>query len=270
MIKLSNCHTHSVFCDGKDTIEHMAQRARDFGLVSLGFSGHGRQTNNAFGIQSEPDYAAEVRRVAALHEGRMKIWLGVEQDYFGYCSVPYDYRLGAVHYLDGQDGVNHPIDHSEVCFERMLREGFGGDALAMARAYYSRVVEMCRKNRPDVVVHYDLICKFNEDNRFFDESDPAYMAVSLEALEAICDGQRLLEVNTGAIARGRRTRPYPDYPQLLRWRELGGRVILGSDCHDAEKLTCGFEEALALIRRAGFKSVWRLGEGNELFEEDTL
>ena len=194
MIKLSNCHTHSVFCDGKDTIEHMAQRARDFGLVSLGFSGHGRQTNNAFGIQSEPDYAAEVRRVAALHEGRMKIWLGVEQDYFGYCSVPYDYRLGAVHYLDGQDGVNHPIDHSEVCFERMLREGFGGDALAMARAYYSRVVEMCRKNRPDVVVHYDLICKFNEDNRFFDESDPAYMDVSLQALEVICDGQRLLEV----------------------------------------------------------------------------
>ena len=175
-----------------------------------------------------------------------------------------------MHYLDGQDGVNHSIDHSEADFERMLREGFGGDALAMARSYYARVIEMCAKHKPDIVAHYDLICKFNEDNRFFDERDPAYMNLSLEALEAICDGERLLEVNTGAIARGRRTRPYPDFSQLARWRELGGRVILGSDCHDAEKLTCAFDDALDMIRRAGFKSVWRLGEGSELFEEDTL
>lgn len=270
MIKLSNPHTHSVFCDGKDTIEHMARRAHEMGLVSLGFSGHGPQTNNAFGIQSEAEYAAEVRRVQKLYEGRMKIWLGIEQDYYGYCTVPYDYRLGAVHYVDGWDGVNHAVDHSEECFERMLREGFGGDALALAKAYYAREVEMCEKIRPDVAVHFDLICKFNEDNRFFDEQDPAYLSVSLEALEAIFDGERLLEVNTGAIARGRRTRPYPDFCQLKRWRELGGRVILGSDCHDAEKLTCGFDDALALIRQAGFKSVWRLGEGKKLFEEDAL
>jgi len=270
MVHLSNLHTHSVFCDGKDTVEHMARRACDMGLVSLGFSGHGPQTNNAFGMQSEPEYAAEVRRVAGLYEGRMKIWLGVEEDYFGCCRIGYDYRLGAVHYVRGRDGEDHSVDHNEACFERMLREGFGGDALAMARAYYGRVIEMCEKIRPDVVAHYDLICKFNENNRFFDERDPAYLAVSLETLDALFDGERLLEVNTGAMARGRRTRPYPDLCQLKRWRELGGRVILGSDCHDAEKLVCGFDEALALIRAAGFKSVWRLGEGDELFVEDRL
>ncbi|MBQ8955279.1 MAG: histidinol phosphate phosphatase [Clostridia bacterium] len=270
MLHLSNPHTHSVFCDGKDTVEHMAERAYDFGLVSLGFSGHGPQTNNSFGIQSETEYAAEVRRVAGLFEGRMKIWLGIEQDYFGYCTIPYDYRLGAVHYLDGFDGVNHAVDHSEECFERMLREGFGGDALAMARAYYAREVAMCEKIRPDVVVHYDLLCKFNENNRFFDERDPAYLKLSLEALEAIYDGKRLLEVNTGAIARGRRTRPYPDLCQLKRWRELGGGVILGSDCHDAEKLTCGFDGAIQLIKEAGFKTIWRLGVKDELFVEETI
>ena len=270
MAKLSNLHTHSVFCDGKDTIEHMAQRAYKFGFVSLGFSGHGPQTNNSFGIQSEADYAAEVRRVAKLYEGRMKIWLGIEQDYFGYCTIPYDYRLGAVHYLDGNDGVNHPVDHNEDCFDRMLREGFSGDALALARNYYERVVEMCEKNQPDVVVHYDLICKFNENNKFFDENDPAYLKISLDALEAIYDGKRLLEVNTGAIARGRRTRPYPMLCQLKRWHELGGRVIFGSDCHDAEKLTCFWDGALDLMRTAGFRTVWRLGEGSELFVEEAL
>ena len=267
---LSNLHTHSVLCDGKDTIGHMAQRAHEMGLVSLGFSGHGRQTNNSFGIQSETEYAAEVRRVAKLYEGRMKIWLGIEQDYFGYCTIPYDYRLGAVHYLDGRDGVNHSVDHSEASFERMLREGFSGDTLAMARAYFQREAEMCEKIKPDVVAHYDLICKFNEGNKFFDEDDPAFLSLALEALEACCDGTRLLEVNTGAIARGRRTRPYPALCELKRWRELGGRVTFGSDCHDAEKLTCGLDMALELMREAGFKSMWRLGEGDELFVEEAL
>ena len=62
-----NFHTHTVFCDGKDTVEHMARRAWEQGLVSLGFSGHGPQTNDNFGIQDEIAYAAEVRRVAEQH-----------------------------------------------------------------------------------------------------------------------------------------------------------------------------------------------------------
>ena len=267
---LSNLHTHSVFCDGKETIEHMAQRAYEMGLVSLGFSGHGPQTINLFGMRGETKYAAEVRRVAKLYEGRMKIWLGIEQDYFGYRTIPYDYRLGTVHYLDGRDGVIHSVDHSEESFERLLREGFSGDALAMAKNYYTREVEMCKRIRPDVIAHYDLICKFNEGGRFFDEDDPAYQALALEALEACCDGTRLLEVNTGAIARGRRTRPYPALCQLKRWRELGGRVTFGSDCHDAEKLICGLDAALEVMRAAGFRSIWRLGEGDELFVEEAL
>ena len=54
-----------------------------------------------------------------------------------------------------------------------------------------------------------------------------------------------MEVNTGAMARGYRPIPYPA-PALLRTlRELGGRVILTSDCHDAARLIYGYAEALA-------------------------
>ena len=60
-------------------------------------------------------------------------------------------------------------------------------------------------------------------------------------------------------------------PELLgRWRELGGRVIIGSDCHDAEKLDWGFDAARALIEGAGYRTVWRLGDADELFVEDEL
>ena len=33
-------HTHSQFCDGKATMAQMAEKAADFGFVSLGFSSH--------------------------------------------------------------------------------------------------------------------------------------------------------------------------------------------------------------------------------------
>ena len=39
MIK-SNCHTHTTFCDGKNSAEEMTLAAINAGFVSLGFSGH--------------------------------------------------------------------------------------------------------------------------------------------------------------------------------------------------------------------------------------
>lgn len=266
----SNAHTHSVFCDGKDTIEHMAQRAYEFGLKSLGYSGHSPQSINEVSLSSEQGYVDEVRRVAALYEGRMKIWLGIEHDYYGTFDLPVDYRLGAVHYVYGRNGIPYAFDHNRETFEGLLRDGFGGDVIALAKAYYDLLQKACDKLRPDIIAHYDLICKFNEKNDLFDEHDPAFRKVALDALEGMCDGKRLLEVNTGAIGRGFRTRPYPTLEILTRWRELGGRVIFGSDCHDAEKLLVGWRDAMELMKAAGYKSVWRLGTGDALFEEDPL
>ena len=268
-MKKSNLHTHTVMCDGRDTVRHMADRAYGKGFVSLGFSGHGKQTCNRFGIRDEHEYAAEVLEAARAYEGRMRVWLGVEQDYYGVCGIKYDYRLGAVHYLTGDDGTLYGIDHSLDTFSELFAH-FGGDIRSLARAYYGKVYEMAVKNRPDVIVHYDLICKFNENNRFFDEEDPVYRRIALETLEAIYPLCDMLEVNTGAMARLWRTRPYPTPELLGRWRELGGRVIIGSDCHDAETLDWGFDAARALIEGAGYKTVWRLGDADELFVEDEL
>ena len=63
-----------------------------------------------------------------------------------------------------------------------------------------------------------------------------------------------VEVNTGAMARGYRPIPYPAPAMLRTLRELGGRVILTSDCHDAARLTYGYAEALALLRAEGFRT----------------
>ena len=72
----------------------------------------------------------------------------------------------------------------------------------------------------------------------------------------------MLEVNTGAMARGWRTSPYPADFLLERIAQAGGRVTLTADAHAKEQLTFGFDEALERIRRAGFAQIWTLtGEG---------
>ena len=38
---ISNFHTHSVFCDGDNTLEEIATSAIEKGFTALGFSGHG-------------------------------------------------------------------------------------------------------------------------------------------------------------------------------------------------------------------------------------
>ena len=80
MIKYSNVHTHTVYCDGKNTPEEMIERAEELGFVSLGFSGHGSQNlNHFFGLRDEQAYIAKVRELAAKNN-RIRIHLGVELD----------------------------------------------------------------------------------------------------------------------------------------------------------------------------------------------
>ena len=45
---LSNAHTHSTFCDGKNPPEEMIRAAEKLGFVSLGFSGHASQEKRGF------------------------------------------------------------------------------------------------------------------------------------------------------------------------------------------------------------------------------
>ena len=65
----------------------------------------------------------------------------------------------------------------------------------------------------------------------------------MEAIWALKGKIPLFEVNTGAISRGYRTSPYPQMEFLRELHICGFCAVITSDCHDAEKLDCGFELA---------------------------
>ncbi|MBR6614460.1 MAG: hypothetical protein IKK95_00605 [Lachnospiraceae bacterium] len=66
----------------------------------------------------------------------------------------------------------------------------------------------------------------------------------------------LIEVNTGAIARGWRKTPYPADYLLQTLLEEGGKPVLGSDSHDQSNLIFHFDETIELLKQIGFRQVY--------------
>ena len=267
MLPKSNLHTHTIYVDGRDTPEEMIRAAVSLGFHTLGFSEHGYAPYDdcSMAPEDEPGYREEILRQRALWKDRIYIGLGYEHDWLHPSDLSlYDYSIESVHYVRAQGGL-FCVDRSRACLEAAVRELFSGDPYAMCRAYFRTVCESCQGSAAQVLGHIELVMKFNERRDLFDDDDPRYLKYALEAAECAARSGKLVEINTGAIAKGYRTRPYPGVAMLRRIKDCGGRVILSSDCHNSDFLDCGFPEAASLARACGFETAWML-KGPELVE----
>lgn len=261
MLPIGNLHTHTCFCDGKDSPEEILREAIARGLDTLGFSGHAYVVGDeecCMSPERTEEYRAEIERLRTLYGDRIRVLCGIERDYYSPIDRGgYDYVIGGVHYLR-LDGELYPIDLSARILQSLIREHFAGDPVALARAYYENVVQLPERTGCDVIAHLDLITKFNERDPVFDETDPRYLRVALDALDALLEQDMIIEINTGAVSRGYRRTPYPAPILLRRIAEKGGRVTFGSDSHSKETLLFGRSEAVHLARAAGIASMMAL------------
>ncbi len=263
---MANAHTHTTFCDGKCSAEEMVQAAITEGFRCLGFSGHSyTRFDESYAMSRENTqlYREEVLRLKEKYRGQIDILLGVEWDGDAHPEdlVPadYDYTLGSCHYIyssktDRYYTVDYTIEELESC----KQEAFDGDGLAMAKAYYEAIIRMVQTRKPTIVGHLDLIRKLNAGNRFFDETSPEYLETAKAAAKACVQAGCCIEINTGGVYRRYRNTPYPAEPILRYIAELGGKVTINSDSHDTESIAYMFPQALELMRRCGFTTVWQM------------
>ncbi len=266
---LSSPHNHTRYVDGTNTAPEMAKAAYDAGFVSFGFSEHGPQRfdqSYALSAESAAAYRVEILALKTQYAGKMKIRMGIERDsYADFDRSDYEYTIGSTHYLPSGDG-HIAVDSTEDNLRKLIAEDYLGDPYRMTADYFARHAAFLEAFRPEIIGHFDLVKKLNQRFSFFDEEDPRYFGPALAALTRIAGTGALLEVNTGAIARGWRTDPYPSPLLLRRWRELGGRVIISADCHDLRFIDCAFGQCVPLLLGAGFSEAWRLGTRDALFE----
>lgn len=251
-------HTHATFCDGKDSLDDMAAAAYAAGVKYYGVSCHSHtpieMDEGAVLPADMTGYRNTVLTLRERYTDRMEILLGLEWDSQSDVSPEaFDYWIGSVHYLKDGNGRYYAVDWDEKQFAACRDVWCGGDALAVTERYFQEVCKVAER-KPTILGHIDLITKLNAGNRLFDEEAHRYKRVALEALYAADPEKTLLEINTGAVARGYRDAPYPALFLLKEWKTRGGQVILTSDAHSADSIIYGYGRAAELARAAGFQN----------------
>ena len=250
---LSNLHTHTTFCDGQSTAEEMVQKAIELGFTSLGFSGHAYTPFELTScMKDEQGYISEINRLKKVYGKDIEIYLGTEEDAFAPVDrSKYEYIIGSLHFLK-VNGQILPLDIGNEYMQRCF-EAFDKSVEKMAQSYYSTFADYLIKRRPDVVGHFNLITKYDEVSEPFFLGNKKHDEIAKSFLRSVASKGLLFEVNTGAIARGYRTFPYPSAELLHVLKKEGADVTVTSDCHNANYLDCHFNETKHMLYDIGFR-----------------
>ena len=238
-------HMHTTYCDGKNTPEQMILSAIEKGLKTVGLSGHSYTGNDkVFGMSMKnmQKYFDEINSLKEKYKDKIEVLCGIEQDSFaGFPALDFDYSIGSVHYVY-KNGEYLGVDHSEAILTNDVNKFYDGDYIAYAEDYYKQVANVLKDTNADIIGHFDLVTKFNEGYKLFDENDPRYIKAYREAVDALIPYNKPFEVNTGAISRGYRTLPYPSSQIIDYIKQKGGKLIMSSDSHSAENIAFKFDE----------------------------
>ncbi len=254
---LSTMHSHTKYCDGKNSAFEMADEAYKKGFVSFGFSGHSPlpyENDYAMSQDNLTKYIASVNAVKEVFSDKLDILLGLEWDFdTPTLSKNYDFLIGSVHQLH-KNGEVFYIDCSPEGFEKLLLSY--GDTFKVIEEYYQLVLESAKRPGVDIVGHLDLITKYNEDNRYFDSNSQKHKDLALNTVSEILkhNPEIIFEMNTGAMSRGYRTTPYMADFIVKYLAEKGGNIMINSDTHSTETLDFGYDLTAKILKDNGVKS----------------
>ena len=283
----TNYHTHTTWCDGNDNAESMIRSAIEKKFDVLGFSGHAMYP---FAVEwqmsalSIKKYAEEIRELAVSFADTIEILLGFEADYFPVLSTPSsgiykeikpDFLIGSVHFLFDEktvytknpEGSGIPYtcftaDGPEEEVAAGIQQVFKGNAKKAVQTYFSLQRDMIKDCTFDIVGHIDVIRKRNGTLRFFNEQDSWYISELKETAKTAALYNKVVEINTGGIARGVINDSYPSIDFLKILKSYNVPVCLNSDAHSTKDLDCAFDISLEKAKTAGYTELMYLSGGS--------
>ena len=259
-MRLQDLHTHSVFDDGSATLEQMVRAAFKEGLSAIGLSCHSPLVNEDWTMPKirMQDFLQESTRLKQKYKGKIEVWCGIEYDLCSRIELSgFDYVIGSLHTTVTPAGSFY-ADYSADITRDGIDRFFAGDADAAAEAYFAQYRAMAENPAIEVVGHFDLITKFNEQGRLYDAESPRYQAAARAAMRELAEAGKIFEINSGAMSRGYRSEPYPARDLLEYLHSIGGNVCLTSDAHSVHGVGYAFLQSLELARDCGFKELWFL------------
>ncbi len=265
-MKKVNFHTHSTFCDGKNTIEENVVAAIGKNFEILGFSSHSFYPfAYAENIKADkvPQYCSEILSAKQKYADKIQIRLGFEADYIPGITFPRfdrysefnpDFLIGSVHYVFNKDGII-PVDYSPEVLNSALEKYYKGREKDFVCEYFEHEKEMIRCGDFTFVGHPDLVRKFNGRLSFFDERDSWYKEEIKLLAKEISKSGFATEINTGGISRGYMQSPYPGEYFLSLLHEYNVPLFISSDAHEVNQLDGFFDVAAEAARKAGYTEI---------------
>lgn len=235
-------HLHVVaHADRPMTVENIltyCEAAKRRGIRQMGVTEHDRYLDD---IDLDAFYEARER------SSDVGLRLGIEVDFvpgqeeqmeYYATALPYDYVIGSVHRVSGEE-VDNPGDRS--IYERL-------GSYELYEAYFKNVRRAALSGRFEVLGHPDLVKIF----RTQPEEDIEPMLE--ESADAVAESGIVVDVNTAGL-RKPVGEIYPSRRLLEMFYRRGVPIILSSDAHAPEEVGAGYEESLALVRDVGYREV---------------
>ena len=190
--------------------------------------------------------------VAAFQEAREQssevgLRLGIEIDFVpgqeermeaDATALPYDYVIGSVHRVDG-DEVDRATDQS--VYERY-------ETYELYAAYYRNVREAALSGRFEVIGHPDLIKIF----RRYPDKD--ITQILEETADAVAESGVVVDVNAAGL-RKPVGEIYPSKKFLEMFHRRNVPIILSSDAHAPNEVAAGYDKSLKLVHDVGYREV---------------
>lgn len=252
-----NLHSHTPWCDGRSSMDEMAQAAIDADLEVFGFSSHGPMpwpTPCNMDEYDMAEYIAECEQVKDDFDGCIRLLMGVEADYLysrwgprQLSSYGFDYMIGSVHFLENQKGEWFDVDGSPERFAVTLHDHFQSDLRYVVEKYFDRVAQMTAEGGFDILGHFDKIARnathIHPDVEREDWYEPLVMSVIDEAEKAGV----VVEMNTKLYEREGRFFPNHELwlPEVVR---RGLPIAVNSDAHSADLVNSGRQQALNILK----------------------
>ena len=249
---ISDCHVHTDCSrDAADSAMMMCESAARLGLHILTITDHCEcnvYLPEGYDKSVRQSYF-ETRKAAAAFRGRLRVRCGTElgqpmqnpaaaADVLDSCN--FDFALASVHNVRGKDDF-FSVDYSVESVDDLLDR------------YFSEIEETIVWGRFDSLAHLTYPWRYIEGEHGIPIDTEKWMPRIERVLRMLIQNGKSLEVNTSGF-RQRLGKSMPDYPVILRYRELGGRLItLGSDAHRWADVGGGVEQGLELLQKAGFQ-----------------
>ena len=259
----TNYHTHSLYCDGHDTLEELVETALNKKFTTLGFSSHAMLPFSSDWHISAKDvnsYVEEIKSLKQKYSRKIELLTGFEADYINGVTVPSfenykdynpDFLIGSVHYVPGKDGFIE-ADGNNQSVKDGIKKYFNGSIKNAVCEYFYNERQMLLKGDFTFLGHADLIRKQNAKEQLFNENDSWYKKEVKALVKEIAKTDVCVEVNTGGIARKSVNYLYPSNYMLELLHQNNVPVTINSDCHNKADLDCYFEEAKLEIKKAGY------------------